>query len=489
MSSKKDYSKILILLISFSLTSLLFGQDQVKESLFKEANVLLKDAENVQASLYSPSIFQKGFELYARAEKDFKDGKKLDDIRKKLREASVQLKRSIEITRLSKLTLEELTTSRNAAVEQLSVDWAPVLFQEAEEIFRKAAEKVEDGKTNDAKKLATEGSKAYRNTELTAIKNRILNDAWTELQSCKEQEVEKYAPLTLEQAKTYAFNAESILDQDRYSQENAAAVASEATYEAKHALFLASVVEELQDKKEGLETYLLDIEQQFAKISTTLNLDLEFDGGFQNPAYKMVEAIVDLKEKAKGQKSKIQELTTTVDGLSEELTNLKSGQLRELSGKLSELEKIVAAEKESKARYERVKQSFSPEEAKVINEGENIIIRLYGIKFPSGKAIIHPEYFPLLTKVIRAIDEYQDAHVRIEGHTDSRGSNAVNEKLSSDRSSSVKQYVLANSRLDQTKVTGMGYGEDRPIASNDTEEGRSLNRRIDIVIIPGKSNY
>jgi OmpA-OmpF porin, OOP family len=297
----KDYGKVLILLISISLTSSLFAQDQVKEGLFKEANVLLKDAENVQASLYSPSIFQKGFELFARAEKDFKDGKKLDDIRKRLREASVQLKRSIEITRLSKLTLEEITTSRNAAVEQLSVDWAPVLFQEAEEIFRKAAKKVEDGNTNDAKKLATEGSKVYRNTELTAIKNRILNDAWTELQACKEQEVEKYAPLTLENAKTFAVNAESILDQDRYSQENAATVASEATYEAKHALFLASVVKELQDKKEGLETYLLDIEQQFAKISSTLNLDLEFDGGFQNPAYKMVEAIVDLKEKAKGQ--------------------------------------------------------------------------------------------------------------------------------------------------------------------------------------------
>ena len=118
------------------------------------------------------------------------------------------------------------------------------------------------------------------------------------------------------------------------------------------------------------------------------------------------------------------------------------------------------------------------------SEGENVIIRLYGISFPSGKAIIHPEYFPLLTKVIKSIEEFPNAQIRIEGHTDSRGSTAVNEKLSSDRANSVRQYLIANTRYTQSDINGIGYGEDRPIASNETEAGRTLNRRIDVVIIP-----
>lgn len=476
-----------MLTILFIFSPLLVSaQESVKEGLFRETNVLLQDAKKVEANLYSPKYFEKGLELYNKAERDFKDGKKLENIRKKLREASIQLKKSIEITRLAKITLEEITQSRKAAVAQDATQWAPDKFAEAEKLFRKAAEKMEDGKPNDAKKIATEGSKLYREIELIAIKTRILDEAWRKLKECEDKQVEKYAPLTLDKAKSHAASAASTLDQDRYDQDKAKIAAEEAAYEARHALFLAETIRSLQNQKDGMENYILDVEHQFQRISEALNMDMEFDGGFQGPAYKMVETILELREKGKKQRNKIEELSKTVDELSTELNGLKSGQLKELSGKLKELESIVAKEKAAKERFERVKQNFSPDEAKVIQESDNVIIRLYGINFPSGRAIIHPEYFPLLTKVIRSIEEFPNCHVRIEGHTDSRGSNAVNEKLSTDRANSVLQYITANSNLDQSMVTGIGYGEDRPIASNDTEEGRALNRRIDVVIIPNK---
>ena len=127
--------------VAFSISAN-YAQEQVKDSLFREANTLLEDAKKVEAGLYSPTYFQQGFDLYSKAEVEFKEGKKLESIRKKLTEAAVQLKKSIEITRLSRLTLEEMNQSRNAAIEQSAPDWSPELFQSAELTFRKAAEKV-----------------------------------------------------------------------------------------------------------------------------------------------------------------------------------------------------------------------------------------------------------------------------------------------------------------------------------------------------------
>jgi len=466
--------------------SLLFSQEQVKDSLFREASTLLEDAKKVEAGLYAPTYFQQGFDLYNKADVEFKEGKKLESIRKKLTEAAVQLKKSIEITRLSRLTLDEITQSRNAALEQSAPDWSPDLFQNAESTFRKAAEKVEAGKTEDAKQIAVQGSKLYRDAELAAIKNRILNDTWAALKSCQEQEGNKYAPVSFALAQSLANNAETVLTNNRYDQEKATALALDATYEARHALFLATVILQLRNKDSDIENYLLDVENQFKHIAATLNMSLEFDGGFQGPADKISEAIAQLVETNAAQKNKIEELTKTVDDLSTELENLKTGQLKELTGKLSELEKVVQAERTAKEQFNRVEQMFTPSEAKVIKESDNVIIRLYGINFPSGKAIIHPEYFPLLTKVIKAIEIYPASYIRLEGHTDSKGSNVINEKLSADRANSVVQYILANSSVDPNKITGVGYGEDRPVATNDTEEGRALNRRIDVVITPIK---
>ena len=72
----------------------------------------------------------------------------------------------------------------------------------------------------------------------------------------------------------------------------------------------------------------------------------------------------------------------------------------------------------------------------------------------------------------------------IEGHTDSQGSDEVNQKLSGNRATAVAEYLMANMGV-QTPINSQGFGESRPVASNDTPEGRAKNRRIDVVITPG----
>jgi outer membrane protein OmpA-like peptidoglycan-associated protein len=149
-----------------------------------------------------------------------------------------------------------------------------------------------------------------------------------------------------------------------------------------------------------------------------------------------------------------------------------------------ELREEVQWQRIRREKMNRISASFSPEEGDILLDGDNVIIRLYGLTFPVGKSTIEPQYFSLLTKVQRALAEFPDGQVIVEGHTDSQGSDIDNQRLAAERAQAVKQYILANTDIPSARIEAVGYGESRPIASNDTPEGRAKNRRIDVVIQP-----
>ena len=90
----------------------------------------------------------------------------------------------------------------------------------------------------------------------------------------------------------------------------------------------------------------------------------------------------------------------------------------------------------------------------------------------------------MLTKVQNAIKVFPECTITVEGHTDSYGSDEMNYGLSQQRSDAVKQYLIANMGMEESKINSVGYGENRPIANNETQEGRTKNRRIDVLIHP-----
>jgi len=131
-----------------------------------------------------------------------------------------------------------------------------------------------------------------------------------------------------------------------------------------------------------------------------------------------------------------------------------------------------------------VQNIFSTDEAEVYKQGNRLIIRLRAIQFPVGQAIIMPDNYALLSMVQRSIRTFGGPDVVIEGHTDSTGSDDVNENLSQQRAESVRQYLIANKTLSYDKIVAVGYGSKRPLVSNSTPEGRAVNWRIDVIISP-----
>ncbi|MCQ2060317.1 MAG: OmpA family protein [Fibrobacter sp.] len=107
---------------------------------------------------------------------------------------------------------------------------------------------------------------------------------------------------------------------------------------------------------------------------------------------------------------------------------------------------------------------------------------LTGVTFKAGSAELVPSSLKTLNIAIDGLKRNAKANVEIEGHTSSEGSEELNQKLSEDRASSVRAYMIKKG-ISPERVTAVGYGPSRPKADNSTEAGRKANRRIEIRVV------
>jgi len=176
---------------------------------------------------------------------------------------------------------------------------------------------------------------------------------------------------------------------------------------------------------------------------------------------------------------KVKDQQTEIDVLKKQTASLADRSRKEQAAK-----ERLAAEKKFNKLFGKVRSLFNANEAEVYKQGNQLLIRLGAIEFPVGKYVIMPENYGLLSKVQRAIRIFGEPNVVIEGHTDSTGSDELNEHLSEKRAYAVGQYLIANRTLPADRIAAVGYGSIRPLASNKTAKGRAVNRRIDVIIKP-----
>jgi OOP family OmpA-OmpF porin len=103
---------------------------------------------------------------------------------------------------------------------------------------------------------------------------------------------------------------------------------------------------------------------------------------------------------------------------------------------------------------------------------------LDGVNFDTGKATIRPESFARLDTVVDFMVHKKDARVEISGHTDNVGKAKANKTLSEQRAQACRNYIVSKG-IDKKRLDAVGFGDERPIAPNDTDEGRQKNRRIE----------
>ena len=483
MVAKNGLMKLVILSVALLAAGSGYAQDELRKTFFKDADAAKAEAEAVNAELFAPKSWESGIKEYRDAEDLLKRGRNIDYVRSNAADAVRYFSTATQAARLAQTALAQAIKSRQDGANAQAPTRAPELWSDAQQEFMRAIRLMERGDLKNAKRREIEATSLYREAELVAIKEQYLSETRRLLADADRARVGKYAPITLGKAKLLLANADRELNENRYDTDLPRSLAIAANYEAKHALYLSEIVRQVRDKDLTAEQLVLNWEQPMRSIAGVADVVPNMQEG---PDKLLAELIAYFDQQA----SELQVLQQEKAENEIRLTDMES-ELRALDERLggataerAALVQRLEAQARVKEQFKQVDKIFSSYEARVFREGDSIILRLVGLNFNSGDAQIKQENFDLLAKVEKAIDIFPRSELTIEGHTDSHGGDDLNQKLSQERAESVRQYMVNAMRIPTYRLIATGYGETRPVSSNETEAGRARNRRIDIVIVP-----
>jgi len=468
MKMKNMLIKLLLVLLISAIPG--FSQQNIESLLNAVENEMSKLRQD-KYDLLSPENFSNADEEYAKAKKEFEEGKDIRGIRERLEKAGRYLKVVNDIGKQGEILFKDVLQAREDALLAQAPEFAIAEFDEAEKKFLEASGRLEKGDLNGARSRAPKTEEAYRQAELRAIKESIIGSVRGLLDEAERQDVKNNAPITMNEAQLSYDEALVTLNSNRYAKSNARETANRAAYQARHAMYLSEIIEKLKKDDKNWEKLIRDFEDRLNKIANELGFEAEYDKGFTEPHENILLALKNMKDEN--------------NNLTNDLNKLQN-ENEELNQKIQQYEKTVVSElqqkKELEEKFKKVESIFTRDEAQVIQTEDHLVIRLYGLTFASGSAVIAPDQFMLLTKVMRALREFPKKKYLVAGHTDSQGNDAYNLNLSENRAAAVRAYLEANMNLPPEQFESIGYGESRPIASNDSPDGRRLNRRIEILI-------
>lgn len=450
--------------------------EEVRDTLFNDANAALKAANDVQGNLLAPESYGDGAGSYRRAEATLAAGGSLDAIQRDLARATARFREAAENAQVARTLFEAALTARDEARAADAAAFATEAWDDAERQLADAALELERGRGKRAARGGEEAEQLFKSAELKAIKANYLATTRALLDKAEDLRAKRYAPLSFQRAESLLEEAEQELNENRYDTDRPRNLAQLAEHNARHAIYVATLENRIRRGKTTLEEILLEWEASIAELADQLDIPVYFDDG-------QAQAIADLQTRIQTLQADIEFLEQGVADRDAQIAALDL-ELGGQSASLDRMNRMLAKQERQRERFSRVEALFEPDQATVLRQGDNVILRMIGLNFDTGRSAIQPNHEPLLARVREAVSLFPEASLVIEGHTDSFGSDSQNLTLSQARADAVMQYLLANAPLSPANLRALGYGESRPVANNETPEGRKRNRRIDIVIYP-----
>ncbi len=444
----------------------------------------IDQARQEQVDALAPRSFAAAVEARDAAARDAERGRDPQRIRAGLDQGFAALQRAQTAAAAARETLRNVVATRTEALSANAPQLAAAEWTRADDRFRDATTALEKTDLKAAQRYAAEANVLLRDVELAAIRNGVVNEARGLIAQADAARVEKFAPRSIAAAKRYLSQAEQEINRNRYEPTVAVNLAAQASYEARHSMYLARLIEATLEKKgeqAGLEELILSWEAPLREIATAVDVPPRFDNGVQ-------PVMQELQKQTQAQQRENQQLTRELEDRNEQIAalNTEMAKLESRLGGVSQeriaLQRRVDAQERLRANVARIESSFTSDEARVYRQGDDVVISLTGIRFASGRSNIDAANTSLMNKVRDALALFPDASMVIEGHTDANGSDSTNLILSQDRADAVRTYLANNAGINAEKISSIGYGETRPVANNETAEGRARNRRIDLII-------
>ena len=477
--------KIAIALLASLVVSAVCAQD-IELAGLKAA---IERARKEQVDALAPRSFAAALRAFEAAEKDRERGRDAKRIRARVQESEAALQRATQSATSARQSLSGVIKTREEAIAAQAPKYAPEAWSKANERFTDALEENEAGDVRNAQRRAAEAEVLLRDVELTAIKSGLLNEARALIAKAEEAKVERFAPRSLQAARRHLADAEQELQRNRYELGLPRRLAADARYEASHALYLAQLIEgaleQEKDDESGLEALILSLEEPLRRMASEMEIAVQFDRGFQPPLKELGEHVQQQAQEVRRLKLELEDREQRIVALDAQVQRLEA-RLGGVSEERVALQRRVDAQERLRANVAMIASSFTADEARVERQGDDVVLSLLGIRFPSGRSTINADSAALMQKVQKALELFPDAAIAVEGHTDANGGESANLILSQDRADAVRQYLVSSFGVDPEKISSIGYGEARPVATNETAGGRARNRRIDLVLRPAR---
>ena len=245
-------------------------------------------------------------------------------------------------------------------------------------------------------------------------------------------------------------------------------------------------------------------------LVAAVSLDKDMNAAFQALVDEQINEMVadhsqvrNLVAERDAQRQLVQRLTSERDALNAELQQL-SRELETVTGELeTATRKADDTRNELSSEFDRLKSELDREvasrEIAIEQVREKFAVIRVGDKvlFDTGKSDLKPRGKEVLGLIADSLKKFPGREVRVEGHTDNlpivsnrtRKKYPTNWELSSARATSAVRYLIEQGGLDPQLLAAVGHGEHEPVASNDTPEGRSRNRRIEIILMPSDDSF
>ena len=483
MTVGRSLSLAALAALTIASASLAVAQQDLRATLFVEADKALAEAKAANAEQLAPTTYQHAAEAYAAAENDLARGRPQDRVRTDAAAAAKAFKQAKDAAESASVTLASLIKTRADASNANASTFAAQQWTSATEKFDSAAKRLETGDIKGAHSRADEAEALFRDAELTSIKAQYLSQTRALLAEADQGRVARFAPKTYESAKSLLAQAERALNENRYDTDLPRSLAQQANYQARHAIYLAKVISSMREENRSIEDVILSYEDSLVQIGAAADEVVQLDKGVEPVTTDLVAYIEQLREGAAQSQADARDSRKRIGDLEEEVRQLDT-QLGGVSQERSALVQRLEADARLREQFASIENVFQHDEARVQREGNRVIIRLVGLTFPSGQATVLPAHRELLQKVQKAADVFPRSQIVIEGHTDSYGDDQANLNLSRRRAEAIGEYLTGTLGIAAARVSAIGYGETQPIASNDTPQGRERNRRIDVIIEP-----
>lgn len=449
----------------------------------------------------SPDVFIKAEAAFLKAKTEIEGGRPAPDTAEHIDTARAHLQTAEKNAELARALIPKVIESRRMA----RVAGAVKMVKEYEQIERKFVDLtrgIEYNNISYTKRNAPAVNDAYRKLEMRAIKTEVIGAVRAILKKAETDEIIQFAPESFAQARKLVAETDAFISEHPYDKEKMLKKANESLFMAHRAISIADQCKGIRNMTP--EEIALYVEDTLSMITEKLGAQDMRDQKFYIQVDNIEETIESLNadnlfmsEKIKSHRNDMEALKKDYDrriaDLNRKIAFLEGGSRSEQAEKAAIMAQYQASEDRQAAMLEfdrlavEIERYFDKDEAAVFKKGTQLVIRLKDMPFPMGLATIMPENYLLLSKVQRAIRSFGEPMLVIESHTDAADSPELNKHLSQQRAEAVRAYLIADQTLPPENIIALGFGNERPLASNETEAGRAANRRIELVLSPALS--